>query len=111
MGQKALPFYQLLRKADKFEWTDEAQEAFEDLKRLLSTSLVLVTPREKDPLLLYISATNQVVSTVLVVEHAEENKVHRVQRSVYYLSEVLTPTKQRYPHYQKLAYGVFMTAR
>ena len=23
----------------------------------------------------------------------------------------MTPTKQRYPHYQKLAYGVFMTAR
>ena len=70
-----------------------------------------MTPREREPLLLYISATNQVVSTVLVVERAEENKVHGVQRPVYYLSEVLTPTKQRYPHYQKLAYGVFMTAR
>jgi len=111
MGEKALHFYQLLRKAKKFEWTNEAQEAFEDLKRLLSTSPVLVTPREREPLLLYISATNQVVSTVLVVERAEENKVHGVQRPVYYLSEVLTPTKQRYPHYQKLAYDVFMTAR
>src|SRR5215216_2124909 len=47
MGEKALPFYQLLRKADKFEWTNEAQEAFEDLKCLLSTSPVLVTPYEK----------------------------------------------------------------
>ena len=111
MGEKALPFYQLLRKADKFEWTNEAQEAFEDLKRLISTSPILVTPHEREPLLLYISATNQLVSTVLVVEQAEENKVHGVQRPVYYLSEVLTPTKQRYPHYQKLAYGVFMTAR
>src|SRR5215216_1296050 len=110
MGEKALPFYQLLRKADKFEWTNEAQEAFKDLKRL-STSPVLVTPREREPLLLYISATNQVVSTVLVVERAEENKVHGVQCPVYYLNEVLTPTKQRYPHYQKMAYGVFMTAR
>ena len=70
-----------------------------------------MTPHEKQLLLLYISATNQVVSTVLVVERAEENKVHGVQRPVYYLSEVLTPTKQWYPHYQKLAYGVFMTAR
>ena len=94
MGEKALHFYQLLRKAGKFEWTNEAQEAFEDLKRLLSTLLVLVTPREREPLLLYISATNQVVSTVLVVERAEENKVHGIQRPVYYLSEVLTPTKQ-----------------
>src|SRR4051812_8986276 len=68
MGEKALPFYQLLRKADKFEWTPEANDAFEDLKRLLSTSPVLVTPREREPLLLYIAATHQVVSTVLVVE-------------------------------------------
>src|SRR3954469_4867671 len=111
MGEKALPFYQLLRKADKFEWTPKADDAFEDLKRLLSTSPVLVTPKEREPLLLYIAATYQVVSTILVVERPEEGKTHGVQRPIYYLSKVLTPTKQRYPHYQKLAYGVFTTAR
>src|SRR3954469_22321292 len=68
MGEKALPFYQLLRKADKFEWTPEANDAFESLKRILSTSPVLVTPKEREHLLLYIAATHQVVSTVLVVE-------------------------------------------
>jgi hypothetical protein len=111
LGEKALPFYQLLRRSDSFVWTTEAQTAFEDLKRLLSTSPVLVTPREKEPMLMYIAATNQVVSTVLVVERAEEGKTHGVQRPVYYLSEVLSQTKQRYPHYQKLAYGVYMTAK
>src|SRR3954469_19886136 len=111
MGQKALRFYQLLRKADKFEWTPEADDAFEDLKRLLSTSPVLVTTKEREPLLLYIASTHQVVSTMLVVERPEEGNTHGVQCPIYYLSEVLTPTKQRYPHYQKLAYGVFMTAR
>jgi hypothetical protein len=34
-----------------------------------------------------------------------------VQRPVYFLSEVLSPSNQRYPHYQKLAYSVFTTAR
>jgi hypothetical protein len=60
-------------------------------------------------MLLYIAATNQVVSSVLVVERAEDGKEHGVQRPVYYLSEVLSPTKQRYPHYQKLAYSIYMT--
>ena len=78
LGEKALPFYQLLRKSDSFVWTTEAQTAFEDLKRLLSTSPVLVTPREKEPMLMYIAATNQVVSTALVVERAEEGKTHGV---------------------------------
>jgi hypothetical protein len=80
-------------------------------EKVLSTPPVLVTPKEKEPLLLYIAATHQVVSMVLLVERSEEGKAHGVQRPVYFLSEVLSPTKQRYPHYQKLAYSVFTTAQ
>jgi hypothetical protein len=47
LGEKALPFYRLLRKTDNFTWTEEAQAAFDDLKHRLSTSPVLVMPREK----------------------------------------------------------------
>jgi hypothetical protein len=96
---------------DKFEWTKEADAAFAQLKKVLSTPPVLVAPNEKEPLLLYIAATHQVVSTVLVVERSEEGKAHGVQRPVYFLSEVLSPTKHRYPHYQKLAYNIFTMAR
>jgi hypothetical protein len=84
---------------------------FDDLKRRLSTSPVLVTPQEKETMLLYIAATNQVISSTLVLGHAEDGKEHRVQRPVYYLSEVLSPTKQRYPNYQKLAYAIYMTGK
>jgi hypothetical protein len=96
---------------DKFEWTTEADAAFAQLKKVLSTPPVLVAPKEKEPLLLYIAATHQVVSIVLVVERSEEGKAHGVQRSVYFISEVLSLTKQRYPHYQKLAYTVFTIAQ
>jgi hypothetical protein len=30
---------------------------------------------------------------------------------VYYLNEVLTLSKQKYLHYQKVAYGVYMAAK
>jgi hypothetical protein len=46
-----------------------------------------------------------------VVERSEEGMAHGVQRPVYFRSEVLSPSKQRYPHYQKLAYSVFTTAQ
>jgi hypothetical protein len=112
LGKKALPFYAVMKKSDKkFEWTVEAVQAFAHLKRVLSTPPVLVAPNENESLLLYIAAMHQVVSTILVVEHNEAGKAHGVQRPVYFLSEVLSPSKQRYPHYQKLAYSVFMTTR
>ena len=100
-----------MKKSDKFEWTPEADAAFAELKALLSTQPVLAAPISKEPLLLYIAATGQVVSTVLTVEREEEGKAFKVQRPVYYISELLTPSKQRYPHFQKLAYGVFLGSR
>jgi hypothetical protein len=96
LGEKELPFYALMKKLDdKFEWTEEADTAFAQLKKVLSTPPVLVAPNEKESYYC-IAATHQVVSTVLVVERSEEGKAHGVQRPVYFLSEVLSPTKQRY---------------
>ena len=70
-----------------------------------------MVPKEREPLYLYITAYSSVVSTVLIVEHSKEGKTHGVQRPIYYLSEVLTSTQQRYLHYQKLVYAIFMTSR
>jgi dsDNA-binding SOS-regulon protein len=68
-----------MKKSDKkFEWTEEADAAFSQLKKMFSTPPVLVAPKEREALLLYIAATHQVVSTVLVVERSKEGKVHGV---------------------------------
>jgi hypothetical protein len=95
LGEKALPFYALMKKSDdKFEWTEEADVAFVQLKKVLSTPPVLVAPNEKEPLLLYIAATHQVMSTVLVVERSEEGKAHGVQRLVYIFRQRSTISKK-----------------
>jgi dsDNA-binding SOS-regulon protein len=79
LGEKALPFYALMKKSnDKFEWTEEVDIAFAQLKKVLSTPPVLVAPNKKEPLLLYIATTHQVVSTVLIVKIREERKAHGV---------------------------------
>jgi ribonuclease HI len=49
-----------------------------------------------------------VVSAVIVVERTEEGHSLPVQRPVYYISEVLSETKARYPQIQKLLYAVVL---
>ena len=100
-----------MKKSTHFEWNDQPDQAFHELNKMLTTPPVLAALTEKEPMLLYIAATSRVVSTVIVVECKEDGKVLPVQRLVYYLSEVLSASKQNYPHYQKMCYGVHFTAK
>jgi ribonuclease HI len=100
-----------MKKTNHFVWSQRADEAFKDLKWALSTAPILATLAPREPMLLYIAATLRVVSVVIVVERNEEGKELPVQRPVYYLSEVLTLSNKNYPHYQKVAYDVYMAAR
>jgi ribonuclease HI len=61
--------------------------------------------------LIYVAATTQVVSAAIVVERREEGHALLVQRPVYFISEVLSETKIRYPQIQKLLYAVILTRR
>jgi hypothetical protein len=111
LGEKGLSLYRLLKKHGRFFWTVEAQEALDKLKATLTHAPILTPPRNGEPLYLYVSATTQVVSTVNVVERTEEGHALPVQRPVYYISEVLSETKARYPQIQKLLYAVVLARR
>jgi hypothetical protein len=74
LGEKGLPFFKLLKKSNKFAWTDEANQALEELNTFLLTPPVMVPLARKETLLLYISTSTQVVSAVLMAERPEEGK-------------------------------------
>ncbi|KAI5007614.1 hypothetical protein ZWY2020_054780 [Hordeum vulgare] len=88
LWEKAIPLYQLLKKTDRFVWTDEANDAFEALKQQLANPSVLAAPTDKEPMLLYIAANSKAVSMAVVVERKEEGKEYPVQRPVYFISEM-----------------------
>jgi hypothetical protein len=108
LGEKGLPLYRLLKKHERFSWTVEAQEVLDKLKTMLAHAPILTPPWDGEPLYLYVTVTTQVVSAVIMVERTEDGHALLVQRSVYYISEVLSETKARDPQVQKLLYAVVL---
>jgi hypothetical protein len=70
LGERALPFFKLLKHQEKFVWTPEADQALAQLKDFLSKTPVLTDPRKKEQLLLYLATTTHVVTTAIIVEVA-----------------------------------------
>ena len=63
-----LPFFKLLKAQEKFVWSEDTIKAFTKLERFLTTPLIMTAPQKDESLLIYIIATNRVVSTAIVVE-------------------------------------------
>ena len=97
------PFFKVLRKV--FEWIDECQRAFEDLKAYLTMALLLSPSVVGEELYLYLAVTPHTVSSALI---REEDKV---QRPVYYMSKALRGAEGRYPQMEKLAFALITASR
>lgn len=71
LGECAFPFFKLMKKKELFEWTPEADVAFQDLKRYLTSLPVMVAPRPLEPLVLSLAATSHSACAVLVAVREE----------------------------------------
>lgn len=61
----AAPLNHLLRKDQKFVWTDNCEQAFISLKTALTTAPILVFPDFKEPFHLYTDASNEGLGATL----------------------------------------------
>ena len=65
-ADRCKPFFQLLNKWKKFEWTEECVVAFQQLKEYLSRPLIMSRPEMDEVLFAYIAVAFHAVSLVLV---------------------------------------------
>ena len=100
---KCLLFFKVLRKA--FEWTNECQKAFQDLKIYLTMTPLLSPYMMGEELHLYLAVTPHAVSSMLIKEEG------RVKKPVYYTSKALRGAEGRYPLIEKLAFALITASR
>jgi phenylalanine-4-hydroxylase len=63
--ERGLPFFKVLKKQDKFRWSQEAADTLKNLMQHLQSPHILTAPMPGDKMLLYIAATTHVVSKEL----------------------------------------------
>ncbi|GJZ47853.1 reverse transcriptase domain-containing protein [Tanacetum coccineum] len=106
-AERALPCLDTLRKCinkKDFYWTTEAEEAFQAMKKLIAELPALTAPKKEEELMVYLSAANEAISVVLLVEREGR------QAPIHYVSRTLQGAKINYPPMEKLALALVHAA-
>jgi ribonuclease HI len=107
-AERTLPFFEILKSAEVFQWGPAQQKAFEELKQYLIDLTTLTPPSPRVPLLLYVAASHSAVSVALVQEKLDGQV--KKQAPVYFVFEVLSPSKKNYTELEKVLYVVLMAS-
>ncbi|XP_047326558.1 uncharacterized protein LOC124930244 [Impatiens glandulifera] len=83
-------------KNERFVWDDACQNAFEKIKGYLKDPPILMPPRPGVPLILYLTVTENAMSSLLAQENEEKMEV-----AVYYISKRMTGYKLNYSPVEK----------
>ena len=90
------PLTELLKKGQAFKWTDQCEESFRNLQRVLCSSPVLASPDFDKTFKLACDASNVAVGAVLLQEDAKG-----VDHPVAYFSKKLSPAQKNYATVEK----------
>ena len=96
----ARPLHSLLkvppgRKMPKFEWNDSQQEAFSQLKELLSSTPVLAFADFTKPFIVHTDASGDGLGAILYQEQEGQ------ERPISFASRSLSPSEKKYPAHKR----------
>ncbi|XP_075655042.1 uncharacterized protein LOC142625237 [Castanea sativa] len=95
-ADRCQPFYQLLKRWKGFQWDEECDRAFQDLKDYLGQAPTLSAPERGEDLYMYLSVSEHAASAVLLRDNG-------AQRPVYYISKMLVDAETRFDFTGRIA--------
>ncbi|GJT61324.1 reverse transcriptase domain-containing protein [Tanacetum coccineum] len=107
-AEKSLPFFKTLKKCTKksdFQWTQEAEAAFKQMKKLIAELPMLTAPKEKEELIVYLAAAKEAISAVLMTDM--EGK----QVPIYFVSRALRGPEINYNPMEKLVLALLSASK
>ncbi|XP_028193320.1 uncharacterized protein LOC114378935 [Glycine soja] len=106
LSGKAQIFSPLLRlkKDEPFEWNEEHQKAFDEIKEYLIKPPVLMPPSRNKTMKLYIAASDKTIGSMLAQEDDDG-----IEHAIYYLSRVLNNAETRYTAIEKLCLCLYFS--
>ncbi|GJY39637.1 reverse transcriptase domain-containing protein [Tanacetum coccineum] len=94
-----------LENKDEYKWTEEAEAAFQEMKKLIMDLPFLITPLPKETLYVYLATSREVVSVVLLMENKGK------QFPIHYVSRTLNEVKRNYAPMENLAFSLLHASR
>ena len=96
-SETAAPLYQLTKKEHTWEWTTACAEAFEELKRALTSAPILLLPDPRQPFVLMTDASDKQIGAVVLQRSPHDHELH----PVVYQSRTLDIHQARYATIEK----------
>ncbi|GJT19687.1 reverse transcriptase domain-containing protein [Tanacetum coccineum] len=107
-AEKSLPFFKTLKKCTKksdFLWTEEAEAAFKQMKEHIAKLPMLIAPEEQEELIVYLAASKEAVSAVLMTEREAR------QMPIYFVSRALRGPEINYTAMEKLVLALIHASK
>src|SRR5256886_11756473 len=96
LSGRCQPFSKLMRKGVTFVWDQACQDAFDEIKRYLTTPPVLVPPTQGKPFFLYVRSMEHSLGALLAQKNNEGH-----EQAIYYLSRTMVGAEHRYNPVEK----------
>ena len=95
-SELAKPLNDLLKKDQKFEWTDDCQRAFDELKKRFTEEPVLMMPDQTKPFQIETDASKYATGGVLTQLDSNGDR-----HPISFISKTLSPAKRNYEIYDR----------